>query len=102
MGNADDAGRIGRLLVEARLAACVSVLPVRSTYRCWGEVVEETAPRVAAVLAAVPQELADSDVHFGPAEGPMQVGRLMSLAAIHVTGHLGHVREALERHQMPP
>lgn len=58
--------------------------------------VEEAAPRVAAALAAVPQELADTDVRFGPAEGPVQVGRLMSMAAIHVTRHLGHVRKALD------
>lgn len=56
---------------------------------------EAAAPRVAAVLAAVPQEVADGDVHFGPAEGPMPVGRLMSMASIHVTRHLEHVREAL-------
>ena len=61
------------------------------------ELLEATAPRVAAVLVAVPQEVAESDVHFGPAEGPLQVGRLMSLAAAHVTRHLGHVREALGR-----
>lgn len=61
------------------------------------ELLEASAPRVASVLAAVPQEIADSDVHFGPAEGPMQVGRLMSLSAGHVTRHLGHVREALGR-----
>ena len=56
---------------------------------------EKSAPRVAAVLAMVPQEIADSEVHFGPAGVPMQVGRLMSMSALHVTRHLGHVREAL-------
>lgn len=56
---------------------------------------EKSAPRVAAVLAMVPQDIADGDVHFGPAGGPMQVGRLMSMSALHVTRHLGHVREAL-------
>ena len=56
---------------------------------------EKNAPRVAAVLAMVPQEIADSEVHFGPAGVPMQVGHLMSMSAMHVTRHLGHVREAL-------
>jgi periplasmic divalent cation tolerance protein len=41
VGSPEDAARIGRVLVEARLAACVSVLPVRSTYRWRGAVVEE-------------------------------------------------------------
>jgi uncharacterized protein involved in tolerance to divalent cations len=41
-GNAADAARIGRVLVEERLAACVSTVPgVKSTYRWEGKVVEE-------------------------------------------------------------
>ena len=47
--NADEAERIGRTVVEERLAACVNILgPVRSTYRWQGAV--ETADEVAAIF----------------------------------------------------
>jgi periplasmic divalent cation tolerance protein len=40
-GTDDEAQRIARLLVEQRLAACVQVLPVTSTYR-WQGAVEQS------------------------------------------------------------
>jgi periplasmic divalent cation tolerance protein len=47
--HADEAERIGRTVVEERLAACINVLsPVRSIYRWKGEI--ETADEVAAIL----------------------------------------------------
>jgi len=47
--NADEAGRIGRIVVEERLAACVNILgPVRSIYRWQGAV--ESADEVAAIF----------------------------------------------------
>jgi periplasmic divalent cation tolerance protein len=47
--DAEEAARIGRILVEERLAACVNILgPCRSIYRWQGEV-EETA-EVAALF----------------------------------------------------
>lgn len=47
--NADEAERIGRLMVEERLAACVNILgPIRSIYRWQGDV--ETADEVAAIF----------------------------------------------------
>ena len=47
--NFDEAERIGRLMVEERLAACVNILgPIRSIYRWQGKV--ETADEVAAIL----------------------------------------------------
>ena len=47
--SAEEAERIGRMVVEERLAACVNVLgPVRSIYRWLGQV--ETAEEVAAIL----------------------------------------------------
>ena len=39
-GNEDEARRIGRTLIEERLAACVNILPIRSIYR-WEENIEE-------------------------------------------------------------
>ena len=50
----DEAERIGRIVVEERLAACINILPqVRSIYR-WGGAVE-TADEVAAILKTTHQ-----------------------------------------------
>ena len=47
--NAEEAERIGRTVVEERLAACINILaPVRSIYRWKGAI--ETAQEVAAIL----------------------------------------------------
>ncbi|MEO8453723.1 MAG: divalent-cation tolerance protein CutA [Sphingomicrobium sp.] len=47
--NADEAERIGRTVVEERLAACVNILgPVRSIYRWQGKI--ETADERAAIF----------------------------------------------------
>lgn len=47
--NADEAERIGRTVVEERLAACVNILgPVRSIYRWQGKI--ETADETAAIF----------------------------------------------------
>ena len=46
---AEEAERIGRTVVEERLAACINILsPVRSIYRWKGAI--ETAAEVAAIL----------------------------------------------------
>ena len=47
--DADEAGRIGRLVIEERLAACVNILgPILSIYR-WKGVIED-ANEVAAIF----------------------------------------------------
>jgi periplasmic divalent cation tolerance protein len=47
--NAEEAERIGRIVIEERLAACINILsPVRSIYRWKGKI--ETADEVAAIL----------------------------------------------------
>ena len=47
--NAEEAERIGRSVIEERLAACINILsPVRSLYRWKGKI--ETADEVAAIL----------------------------------------------------
>ncbi len=47
--NADEAERIGRQVIEERLAACINILaPCRSIYRWQGAV--ETAEEVPAIL----------------------------------------------------
>ena len=47
--DADEAERIGRAVIEERLAACVNILPpIRSIYRWKGEI--ETADEVAAIF----------------------------------------------------
>jgi periplasmic divalent cation tolerance protein len=47
--NAEEAERIGRTVVEERLAACINILaPIRSIYRWKGKL--ESAHEVAAIL----------------------------------------------------
>jgi periplasmic divalent cation tolerance protein len=47
--NAEEAARIGRIVVEERLAACVNILPnVHSIYRWRGAI--ETSEEAAAIL----------------------------------------------------
>jgi periplasmic divalent cation tolerance protein len=47
--NVEEAERIGRAVVEERLAACINILPgVRSIYRWRGAI--ETSEEVAAIL----------------------------------------------------
>jgi periplasmic divalent cation tolerance protein len=47
--SAEEAERIGRTVIEERLAACINILaPVRSIYRWQGEI--QTAEEVAAIL----------------------------------------------------
>lgn len=47
--NAEEAERIGRAVVEERLAACINILgPIRSIYRWKGAI--ETADEVAAIF----------------------------------------------------
>jgi periplasmic divalent cation tolerance protein len=47
--NADEAERIGRTVVEERLAACINILgPIRSIYRWKGKI--ESAEEIAAIL----------------------------------------------------
>ena len=47
--NAEEAERIGRAMIEDRLAACINILPgVRSIYRWKGEL--ESADEVAALF----------------------------------------------------
>jgi periplasmic divalent cation tolerance protein len=49
LADADEAERIGRAVVEERLAACINILgPVRSIYRWQGAV--HTVDEVAAIL----------------------------------------------------
>ena len=47
--NAEEAERVGRAVVQERLAACINILgPARSIYRWQGSI--ETADEVAAIL----------------------------------------------------
>jgi periplasmic divalent cation tolerance protein len=47
--NAEEAERIGRTVIEERLAACINILgPCRSIYRWQGQI--ETADEVPAIL----------------------------------------------------
>ena len=56
VANPDDAARIGRALVEERLAACASLIPgVESIYRWQGKV--ETAAETLLLLKTDPDQL---------------------------------------------
>jgi periplasmic divalent cation tolerance protein len=51
----EEAERIGRILVEERLAACINILaPCRSIYRWQGQV--ETADEVPAILKSTSEQ----------------------------------------------
>lgn len=62
-GNLDEARRIGKTLVEARLAACVNIIDNMQSYYWWDEKVQEdhevvmiaktTSPLVTALTDAV-------------------------------------------------
>ncbi len=52
----DEARKIGRTLVDEKLAACVNILPIKSIYRWEGEIQEEGE---AAMLVKTKAELAD-------------------------------------------
>lgn len=41
-GKEDEAHRIGRILIEEKLAACVNIHPIKSIYRWEGNIEEET------------------------------------------------------------
>jgi periplasmic divalent cation tolerance protein len=54
--SADEAERLARGLVEARLAACVQIVgPVRSVFRWEGEVSVETEYQLVVKTARVPE-----------------------------------------------
>jgi periplasmic divalent cation tolerance protein len=42
VGGAEEAARLARLLVERKLAACVQVLPIQSTYAWEGEIKQDS------------------------------------------------------------
>ena len=63
-GSADEAERIGRTLVEERLAACVNVVgPIRSIYRWQGTV--ENAAEWLLVVKARASDLATLEGRIG-------------------------------------
>jgi len=56
--DAEEAERIGRTMVEERLAACINILgPARSIYRWKGAI--ETADEVAAIFKTTEEHAAD-------------------------------------------
>ena len=56
--NSEEAERVGRAVVEERLAACINILgPVRSIYRWKGAV--ESADEVAAIFKTTDERASD-------------------------------------------
>lgn len=67
----DAAGEIARVLVEARLAACVNVVPCESTYWWKGEVHEdEEAILFAKTTEAAYEDLVDRLTEVHPYDVP--------------------------------
>ncbi|MBI2851219.1 MAG: divalent-cation tolerance protein CutA [Chloroflexi bacterium] len=56
----DEAHKIGRALVEERLAACANILPIKSIYR-WQGKIEETGE--AAMFLKTRSELVDEVIN---------------------------------------
>ena len=59
-GNLDDARRVGKTLVEERLAACVNIIPKIHSFYWWKEKVEEDEESV--LIAKITSENADKVV----------------------------------------
>jgi periplasmic divalent cation tolerance protein len=59
-GNEDEAHRIGRILVEEKLAACVNTHPIKSIYWWEGDIEEETE---VAVLVKTKAGLVDEVIN---------------------------------------
>ena len=59
-GNLDDAKRVGKTLVEERLAACVNIIPKIHSFYWWKEKVEEDEESV--LIAKITSENADKVV----------------------------------------
>jgi len=55
VANPEEAGRLGRTLVEERLVACATFIPAQSIYRWQGEL--ETASETLLLLKTAPQQL---------------------------------------------
>ena len=55
-GDEAEARKIGRTLVEERLAACINILPIQSIYRWQGDIEEEGE---AVMFVKTKAELAD-------------------------------------------
>lgn len=61
--NADEAGRLGRTLVEERLAACATVIPgAHSIYRWRGEI--ESSSECLLLLKTSPDKLAALEIRL--------------------------------------
>jgi periplasmic divalent cation tolerance protein len=93
--DAETAGRLARSLVDARLAACVTSLPVGSVYRWEGKIeegaevlllIKTTAARLAELTAAV------------KGQHPYKVPEVIS---VDVTGGLGAYLAWLARETTP-
>ncbi len=82
-GSAEDAERLARRAVEARLAACVQIVgPVRSVFRWEGEIAVETEWQMVAKTAA--DRVADLTAVL-VAEHPYDVPEVVATAV--VDGH---------------
>ena len=59
-GNLDDAKRVGKTLVEERLAACVNIIPKIHSFYWWKEKIEEDEESI--LIAKITSENADKVV----------------------------------------
>jgi len=96
----ETAARIGRLLVERRLAACANVLaPVRSIYRWQGKV--ETSEETPLLVKSSQARVAEVEVAIRESH-PYELPEILSLPASALPDYLAWVEaETLPENRLP-
>ena len=79
--NADEAARLGRTLVEERLAACATLIPaVQSIYRWKGEI--ESSTETLLLIKTGPEQLAALEARRDLTAGLLALGAAAGLLAV--------------------
>lgn len=97
IGSTEDAGRLGRALVEMRLAACVHMMPVASVYRWKGDV--KTAEEYR-ILAKTRADLADSLMEFIKENHPYEIPEIVVTPIL--SGHKSYLHWLTEETAQNP
>ncbi len=93
-GSSEDAGRLARGLVDAHLAACVSVMPEVKSYYRWKGAVEESAESLLVIKTS--RVLFDTLRHWIEKEHPYDVPEVIALPVVDgAPNYLNWLREAV-------